>query len=78
MYIIKRINYSKQHFLEVAFSTQITSLYFQQQIIPVPDDDISRLPKEILLRILSYLDVVSLCRSAQVAYSLTYYRESFF
>lgn len=31
------------------------------------EDEISKkLPKEILLRILSYLDVVSLCRCAQV------------
>lgn len=32
------------------------------------EDEISKkLPKEILLRILSYLDVVSLCRCAQVS-----------
>jgi F-box-like len=34
----------------------------------VSEDEISKkLPKEILLRILSYLDVVSLCRCAQVS-----------
>lgn len=34
----------------------------------IPDDEISRkLPKEILLRILSYLDVTSLCRCGQVS-----------
>lgn len=35
----------------------------------VPEDEISKkLPKEVLLRILSYLDVVSLCRCAQVRF----------
>lgn len=35
----------------------------------VPEDEISKkLPKEVLLRILSYLDVVSLCRCAQVSW----------
>lgn len=34
----------------------------------IPEDEISKkLPKEILLRILSYLDVISLCRCAQVS-----------
>lgn len=33
-----------------------------------PDDEISKkLPKEILLRIFSFLDVISLCRCAQVS-----------
>lgn len=37
----------------------------------VSEDEISKkLPKEILLRILSYLDVVSLCRCAQVRETL--------
>ena len=35
----------------------------------IPEDEISKkLPKEILLRILSYLDVISLCRCAQVSW----------
>ena len=45
----------------------------------VSEDEISKkLPKEILLRILSYLDVVSLCRCAQVSEQLRYTRKKFF
>lgn len=41
----------------------------QQTFLNTNDNDdelIKQLPKEILLRIFSYLDVVSLCRCAQV------------
>lgn len=39
----------------------------QQYYLPEPEDEISKkLPKEILFRIFSFLDVVSLCRCAQV------------
>jgi hypothetical protein len=38
---------------------------------PPSENEISeKLPKEILLRIMSYLDVVSLCRCAQVCFKL--------
>jgi hypothetical protein len=43
----------------------------------VSEDEISKkLPKEILLRILSYLDVVSLCRCAQVSIKMRWLEEN--
>lgn len=58
-------------------SNRINLLFFlqfffiQHQTIITPDDEISqKLPKEILLRTFSYLDVISLCRCAQVRYNL--------
>ena len=45
------------------------------QLVDIVDDaPINKmLPKELLLRVFSYLDVVSLCRSAQVIVRSGYY-----
>jgi F-box and leucine-rich repeat protein 2/20 len=49
-----------------AFNNNINSVS-TTAVATTSEDEISKkLPKEILLRILSYLDVVSLCRCAQV------------
>lgn len=54
------------------FGTMIVKqpIYFFQLTKVFTDDDApinKKLPKELLLRIFSYLDVVSLCRCAQVS-----------
>lgn len=56
-------------FLGVFFLLLLSlSLFSLQNYFLDPEDEISKkLPKEILFRIFSYLDVVSLCRCAQVS-----------
>lgn len=51
-----------------SYLTLLILRQLQQYYLPEPEDDISKkLPKEILFRIFSFLDVVSLCRCAQVS-----------
>lgn len=49
-------------------------IYSQQTFLgatELDDELIKQLPKEVLLRVFSYLDVVSLCRCAQVGLSIS-------
>lgn len=52
----------------LASKLEYNKLKYQQLAFVDPDDSeiTRRLPREILLRIFSYLDVISLCRCAQV------------
>lgn len=77
-FIHRRVLHSHLH-LSLSLSTpSFVFVQLQQQYyLPEPEDGISKkLPKEILFRIFSFLDVVSLCRCAQVRMKLHFLTES--